>query len=159
MDKKIGMKLDLIISELLGKNASPLLVSRYFFVFFHFIFCNKGFLLRVKKVGWTPFREHFFGRGAKWFRYRVSIHHPVGFKDGTPTRRSTYTRNVQNSPRNLCSLSGEAGWHRQVVPQRPTFWPGVIGWGLGLCISGFSRLVPPLPRISTNIDIKNDVVF
>ena len=22
--------------------------------------------------------------GAKWFRYRVSIHHPLGFKDGTP---------------------------------------------------------------------------
>ena len=21
--------------------------------------------------------------GAKWFRYRVSIHHPLGFKDGT----------------------------------------------------------------------------
>ena len=22
-------------------------------------------------------------RGAKWFRYRVSIHHPLGLKDGT----------------------------------------------------------------------------
>ena len=25
--------------------------------------------------------------GAKWFRNRVSIHHPLGFKDGTLTGR------------------------------------------------------------------------
>ncbi len=29
-------------------------------------------------------------RGAKWFRYRVSLHHPLGFKDGTPTWRCWY---------------------------------------------------------------------
>ena len=28
--------------------------------------------------------------GVKWFRYRVSIHHPLGFKDGTPTGRCWY---------------------------------------------------------------------
>ncbi len=29
-------------------------------------------------------------RGAKWFRCRVSIHHPLGFKDGTLTGRCWY---------------------------------------------------------------------
>ena len=29
-------------------------------------------------------------RGAKWFRFRLSIHHPLGFKDGTPTWRCWY---------------------------------------------------------------------
>ena len=28
--------------------------------------------------------------GVKWFRYWVSIHHPLGFKDGTPTGRCWY---------------------------------------------------------------------
>ena len=81
----------------LEKMPPHFLFQDIFLIFFHFIFCNKGFLLRVKKVGWTPFIEHFLSRGAKWFRYRVSIHHRVGFKDGTPTRRSTYIPGTLNT--------------------------------------------------------------
>ena len=32
--------------------------------------------------------------GAKWFRYRVSIHHSLGFKDGTPSGRCWYIFNL-----------------------------------------------------------------
>ena len=30
-------------------------------------------------------------KSAKWFLYRVSIHHPLGFKDGTPCKEGAGT--------------------------------------------------------------------
>ena len=58
-----------------------------------------------------------------WFRYRVSIHHPLGFKDGTPTSRCWCILGIISS----LELSGVMGIYTPVIKHSNGKSPFSIG--------------------------------
>ena len=82
---------------------------------------NPGYLLYVGDEILPSYILAPSSRGAKWFRCRVSIHHPLGFKDGTPLKVLVGTIIISHEKR-IPSFSPHQFFSRNVCHVRSAWW-------------------------------------